>query len=217
MTSTKAFFQPELGAPIPCLFNPSQLSITRSNTWTASERAGRDVPTMTYAGAKNGTMSFEVFFDTTDTGKAVTEHTDALMRLMNVDVTIAGSDEDTGKLRPQTVVFNWGSLKSFEAIISSLTVTLNYFSPTGVPLRAKVPITLTQYKQENLYPPQNPTSGTPWPHGVHRVAPGETLDRIAAKHFADPNAWRRIAEANDIDDPLTLRPGTLLAIPGRQP
>ena len=94
-------------------------------------------------------------------------------------------------------------------------VRLVYFSATGVPLRARVQVTLRQYEQSDAFGPQNPTSGTPRPHAVHRVSRGETLDRIAARHYADPTAWRLIAEANDIDDPLSLRPGMLIAIPGR--
>ena len=42
---------------------------------------------------------------------------------------------------------------------------------------------------------------------------GETLDRIAAAHYADPFNWRLIAEANGIIDPLDVAPGTVLVIP----
>jgi len=214
-TQTKAYFKPETGNQIDCLFNPAELAVSRSNEWRSATRAGRGVPTLDYAGAAGGTMSFEVFFDTTSTGAAVTSYTGALMKLMDVDPTLPGSDRTSGRLRPPTVVFHWGDLHSFRAVVSALDVRLVYFTATGVPLRARVQVTLQQYTQDDAFGPQNPTSGTPWPHAVHRVSPGETLDRIAARHYADPNAWRIIAEANDIHDPLALRPGTLLAIPGR--
>jgi nucleoid-associated protein YgaU len=99
--------------------------------------------------------------------------------------------------------------------VAALDVHLIFFSAAGVPLRARVEVTLRQYEPDDAFGPQNPTSGTPWPHTVHRVSPGETLDRIAARHYGDATAWRIIAEANHIHDPLALRPGTLLAIPGR--
>jgi nucleoid-associated protein YgaU len=214
-TQTKAYFKPETGPQIDCLFNPSELAVSRSNEWRSATRAGRDVPTLEYAGANGGTMTFEVFFDTTDTGRPVTQHTGALMALMDVDPQLPGSDRTTGRLRPPTVVYHWGDLHSFKAVVAALDVKLVYFSATGVPLRARVQVTLRQYEQDDAFGPQNPTSGTPWPHTVHRVSPGETLDRIAARHYADPTAWRVIAEANDIHDPLALRAGALLAIPGR--
>ena len=58
-----------------------------------------------------------------------------------------------------------------------------------------------------------PTSYTPTLHSVHRLVFGETLDRVAAQHYADPTRWRLIAEANGIVDPIALRPGDLLVIP----
>ncbi len=48
---------------------------------------------------------------------------------------------------------------------------------------------------------------------THRVVAGETLDRIAARHYRDASQWRVIAEANGVLDPLDVRPGTLLAVP----
>ncbi|GLY29476.1 LysM peptidoglycan-binding domain-containing protein [Kineosporia sp. NBRC 101731] len=214
-TQTKAYFQPETGARIDCLFNPSELAISRSNEWRCAPRAGRDVPRLEYGGAVSGTMSFEIFFDTTGTGTPVTRYTGALMALMDVDPDLPGSDRTTGRLRPPTVVFHWGDLRSFPAVVTALDVHLVYFSGTGVPLRARVRVSLQQYEQDDAFGPQNPTSGTPWPHTVHQVSPGETLDRIAARYYADPTAWRLIAEANNIQDPLAVRPGATLAIPGR--
>jgi hypothetical protein len=214
-SQTKAYFKPETGPQIDCLFNPSELALSRSNEWRSTTRAGRAVATLEYAGAGNGEMTFEVFFDTTDTGDPVTTHTGALLALMDVNPELPGSDRTTGRLRPPTVVFHWGDLRSFTAVMAQLDVRLLYFSATGVPLRARVQVTLRQYEQDNAFGPQNPTSGTPWPHTVHQVAPNETLDRIAARYYADPTAWRIIAQANNIHDPLAVRPGALLAIPGR--
>jgi nucleoid-associated protein YgaU len=72
---------------------------------------------------------------------------------------------------------------------------------------------LRQYETSQAFGPQNPTSGTPKPHRVHRVQPGETLDRISARYYGDATQWRRLARANDVEDPLALHPGELLDIP----
>ncbi|MCA9527587.1 MAG: LysM peptidoglycan-binding domain-containing protein, partial [Myxococcales bacterium] len=42
---------------------------------------------------------------------------------------------------------------------------------------------------------------------------GETLQSIAGQEYDDPNQWRRIADANGIDDPFRLDPGVRLIIP----
>lgn len=92
-------------------------------------------------------------------------------------------------------------------------MTFTYFSSSGVPLRANMSLSLRQYEQSTAFGPQNPTSGTPRPHRVHRIQPGETLDRISAQYYGDSTKWRALAQANGVEDPLTLRPGALLSIP----
>jgi nucleoid-associated protein YgaU len=209
----KAFLQPEKGDKIPCLFNPTELSFSRANSWSAPEMPGKGVATLNYTGAQSGSMSLRLFFDTTDEGKAVTTYTDRLLGLMEVDTSLPGSNENTNNARPPWVQFHWGSMHSFKAVVSSASVTFTYFSGEGTPLRATVDLSLTQYEDGKVFGPQNPTSGTPHPQRVHRVQPGETLDRIAAAYYAAPTNWRVIAEHNRIEDPLALRPGRLLEIP----
>jgi nucleoid-associated protein YgaU len=41
----------------------------------------------------------------------------------------------------------------------------------------------------------------------------ETLDFIASQEYGQASHWRHIAEANGIDDPMRVRPGTVLALP----
>jgi predicted Zn-dependent protease len=140
-------------------------------------------------------------------------HTAKLLGLMEVEPSLAGANPASGNVRPQWVKFHWGDLHSFKAVITSLDLTFVYFAADGTPLRARADVVLTQFEQEMAFGPQNPTSGTPRPHRVHRVSPGETLDRIAARHYGDATRWRDIAAANRIEDPLALRPGSVLAIP----
>jgi nucleoid-associated protein YgaU len=51
------------------------------------------------------------------------------------------------------------------------------------------------------------------PPTVHNVIAGDNLSRIAADYLGDPQAWREIAELNNIDNPLRLDPGTTLILP----
>ena len=45
------------------------------------------------------------------------------------------------------------------------------------------------------------------------VARGETLAGIAYESYGDATVWRCIADANALDDPRKLRPGTRLLVP----
>lgn len=209
----KAYLETESGSKINCLFNPTQLEVTKTNSWTGGNSKGRNAPDMVFDGGGSGTLSLSLIFDTTDTGKAVTTHTNQLSKLMSIDTSLADYDSATNNGRPQWVKFHWGDMHTFKAVITSMTLTFTYFSSAGVPLRANVLLDLTQYEPETHWAPQNPTSGTPDPQRLHQVNKGETLDRIAARHYKDSTKWRVIAEANGITDPLALRPGSVLSIP----
>jgi nucleoid-associated protein YgaU len=41
----------------------------------------------------------------------------------------------------------------------------------------------------------------------------ETLWLIADEEYGDPSKWRRIAEANDLENPRDLRSGQRLVVP----
>jgi hypothetical protein len=209
----KAYLLTEKGDKIECLFNPAELTITKSNSWQVPESKGRNAPELRFQAGQPGVLSMTLMLDTTDRGSDVTEYTSKLLELMKVDQSIAGADRQRNNARPPWVEFHWGQLHSFKAIVERLQIRFTYFASTGMPLRAKADMVLKQFNDEEFKPLQNPTSHTPTLHTVHRVVHGETLDRIAAHHYADPFNWRLIAEANDVIDPFDVKPGTLLAIP----
>jgi nucleoid-associated protein YgaU len=209
----KAYLKTERGDRIDCLFNPSELTVSKSNSWNAGQSKGRNAPELRFQGGQSATLSLNLTFDTTRDGTDVTEHTTKLLDLMKVDASLPGADRARNSARPPWVEFHWGKLHSFRAIVDKLQIRFTFFAADGMPLRAKVDVTLKQWKDEAELPLQNPTSFTPTVHTVHTLLPGETLDRLAAEHYSDPSRWRLIAEANRIVDPLDLTPGTTLIIP----
>jgi LysM repeat protein len=200
-------------AHINCQYNPEKIKIKRSNSWDTLEMPGKGVKTAIFKGSQPGDFEIEdLIFDTTDSGDPVTTTTDKLLALLDRDPQVQGTSELTNNARPPTVKFHWGQMVSFECYVESVDVEFTYFSSKGVPLRAEVGISLKQFKEDQTRR-QNPTSGTPYPHKVHRMLPGETLDRISSHYYGDPNQWRALASANGIEDPLSVRPGSLLVIP----
>lgn len=212
----KAYLEVETGSRVNCMFNPATFSFSTRNRWESDQIPGKNTPTLRYAGGAAGSFDLSLVFDTTDTGTPVTEHTNSLLKLMEVDTKLAGYDAEKNNGRPPWVKFHWGQhLHSFKAVITSTGVTFTYFAADGLPLRANVELALQQYEPDANWGPQNPTSRTPKPKRTHQVQVGETLDRIAAKYYGDPTKWRDIANLNGVADPLDLRPGRLLSIPER--
>jgi len=214
----KAYLTPEQGEPIECMFNPEQVVVTKQNSWKGGDAKGKNAPSLRFQSGGSKTLKLNLVFDTTGKNKSVTEYTYRLLKLMDVDKRLKGTDRKRNKARPPYVELWWGSLlaERFKAVIESLTITYTYFSKTGVPLRAKADITLKQWDDEDDLPPQNPTSFSPSLHSVHQLRPGETLDRVAAQHYDDATRWRLIADANGILDPLRLDGVTTLAIPEQE-
>ncbi|HBK45656.1 MAG TPA: peptidoglycan-binding protein LysM [Xanthomonadaceae bacterium] len=53
----------------------------------------------------------------------------------------------------------------------------------------------------------------------YTVEKGDSLSKIAKRHYGDANAWKRIFEANRdvLDDPDKIQPGQVLRIPAATP
>lgn len=213
MAVEKAEIEREKGTALPCLFNPTQFRMAKSNMWDSDQVQGKSAPNLFFTGGGSGTLELSLVFDTTDTGKAVTKHTNALFELMEVDPDLPGYRADTERGRPQWVRFRWGNFASFKSVIENLSVEFTYFASDGTPLRARVSLSLKQYEDDPSWVRQNPTSGTPRPGRSHVVQAGEPLDAITARYYGTASDWRVIAEANDIEDPLAVAPGMVLLIP----
>ena len=219
MALTKATIDIESGAgigigdQIECMFNPTEFTVSKGATWTPRDVQGKGQPEMRFVSTTSGTFELALVFDTTETGVSVTEHTDLLLRLVEPSENLPSADAIAK--RPPFVWFSWGRWKSFKAIVTNVSLTYDYFAADGTPLRARAAVSFSQPEEDAAWPPQNPTSHTPLPHRVHRVQRGETLDRVAAAYYSDPTDWRRIADANDISDPIRLAAGSLLIVPKR--
>jgi nucleoid-associated protein YgaU len=86
------------------------------------------------------------------------------------------------------------------------------FLPDGKPCRATAAVSMKELKtaqeQTTLVPRNSPD------HTKRRtLKTGETLALIAHEEYDDAGEWRRIADANGIDDPRNVKPGTVLTLP----
>jgi hypothetical protein len=230
MAPLKATFQrldrdllPE-GGPLKVMYNPTEFTLTKAAQIAEIPIPGLDSPVLQFVRGQTETLSMDLFFDTTDSGMGkdvlpVTHLTDAFYQLIKIDRTTHA---------PPVVQFEWGpegfpgsdlteqwssqSRTSFQCIVESVRQRYTLFSPEGVPLRAVLTVSLREYKSlQQQIDEINPESPD---HAQTRlVQSGDTLSRIANAAYGDPTQWRAIADANDLDDPLDLRPGMILSIP----
>ncbi len=200
----------DTGEEVKCLFNPNEYTFSKKNTWTPKQVKGQNVPSLEFGGGDSMTLRMQLFFDTYATGGDVRTTTNKIWKLMNINTSLA--DMTSTKGRPPMVEFQWGATWSFKAVITSISQKFTLFRDNGIPVRATLDVDFMQAKEEGKYPGQNPTTkGSP---GYKRrvVREGETIDWIAFDEYGDSAMWRHIADVNNLNDPMKLKPGQILAI-----
>jgi hypothetical protein len=122
-------------ADIEVLFNPKEYVIEKSAPWQEHHNAGLDSPQLEFTSGESMVLDVELFFDTYENGKDVKDHTMKIHKLAHID---------GGPERPPTVSFEWGQGLKFTSYLTKLDVKYTKFNPDGVPIRAKVGVTLTE-------------------------------------------------------------------------
>ncbi|HEV2344688.1 MAG TPA: hypothetical protein VGS97_11385 [Actinocrinis sp.] len=108
--------------------------------------------------------------------------------------------------------FVWG--RTYLVSLNQVTVNYTRFSRTGKPVRASVDLTLHLIPKD--LKATNPSSGGLSGRRSHLLTGPETLPELATRTYGEPGRWREIAAANRIEDPLRVRPGTLVYLPSEQ-
>lgn len=196
-------------------FNPAQLALSRRAQWKRTPTAAvRDGVMPEFMGPEPREMTVEIFLDTSDEpdSGSVLKKVNTLFSCCEVTAaSIAAKQPST-----PWVVFQWGSFSTarFTAYVSSVDASYTLFSTTGVPIRATCQVHLNEIPSKTQG--QNPTSGALSARRVHRVVSGDSLQYLAWREYGNAAAWRAIAEANSIDDPNRLYPGTELMLPAAE-
>lgn len=140
-------------------------------------------------------------------GQSVLPTAEQLLSLCEVEVM----SELLGYGSSPLVVFVWGDFISPVSYVTDISLVFTRFNSDGQPIRAEGTIQLQQYPVYDAL--QNPTSGGEMPRKSALVHEADSLAHIAYRSYRTPNRWRDVAAANDIDDPLRVKPGRKLLIP----
>jgi hypothetical protein len=213
----RAYLMVEGGDKLECWFNPENYSVTKTSTWESESTPGQPMPTPQYTGGQPRSLTVELLFD--DTEKADGDVSGVIAKLFTLlEVPAQGGAANKNSGRPPTVEFGWGTATTFKAVVTSLTATYTLFRPNGTPVRATAKLGLMQAEDDpgtgaRWKPRQNPTTSGIGGIRSHTVRDGDSLQSIAFREYGDPTRWRVIAEANDVDDPVRLRRGSVLTVP----
>ena len=203
----------EKGKVIPVLFNPTEYSFERSNSFKATPIPGLGAPLLQFVNGECDQLSMELFLDdyTDPNGPTSREHPETqpvLTRLRELGRLL---EIDRDLHAPPPVRFNWGPME-FAAVIEKLGRKVTMFHPDGTPARATLSVSFKEYRtlRQQLESPRRESADKT---KRRVVVAGDALWLMAAREYDDPREWVRIAEANDLDDPREIEPGDWLTVP----
>jgi hypothetical protein len=203
--------QDNAGLPLQFHYNPTTVSVTKMANWNShGQRNARRTPQQEYTGGRPATLTMKLLFDATDDfARSVPKAIDTLM-----DWAVPTSESiDNNVPQPPVLVLQWGAESYFPCRLKRLRIRYTIFNAAGTPVRATVDVSMVEVPDEPG--PQNPTSGGISGRRSVVFDAGDSLPAVAYREYGNPNLWRALAEANGVDDPLRLRPGTSLLVPSR--
>jgi LysM repeat protein len=224
------------GKKLQVQFNPESLRVSRRRYGSAGIQSAN--PNDARQGASQqstghgATMSIELLFDTSETGKDVLKTTGEIAAMM-----ASSAADSTAETKVQ---FHWGTF-IFTGTIESMDETIDLFSEQGIPLRSTVSLSMVEGRIEREEAMSGGTGAgfgagisAGFSAGISASAgfsagaslgagfsagaavgtqpftlaqSGDTLQGMAARAGVD---WKAVATANGIDNPRLLQPGAVV-------
>lgn len=201
------------GKVISVLFNPSEYSFDRANSYKATPLPGLGTPLLQFVNGECDQLSMELFLDDyTDpsgpTSKERSESAPLMTRFKDLSNLL---EIDRDLHAPPPVRFNWGPIE-FNAVLEKLGRKITMFHPDGTPARATLAASFREYRTlpQQI---QNPRRESADKTKRRVVVGGDELWMMAAREYDDPTRWPLIAQENDLDDPRSITPGDWLVVP----
>lgn len=201
------------GNVITVLFNPTEYSFERTNSYKSAPVPGLGAPLLQFVNGEADQLSMDLFLDDYTDPKGPTslqqKETDPLGKRLRDITRLLDIDRDLHA--PPPVRFNWGPME-FSAVIEKLGRKVTMFHPDGSPARVTLSVSFKEYRtlRQLVEDPRRESADKT----KRRVVVGrESLWLIAAREYDDPKEWLRIARANDLDDPRDIAAGDWLELP----
>ncbi|MFS0519557.1 LysM peptidoglycan-binding domain-containing protein [Nostoc sp. UIC 10607] len=190
----------QTGEAISVRFNPGEYSLDVSNSFAEIGIPGLRTPPIQYIRGNARTLKMELFFDSFEQEVDVRAQTQRLTTLLN---------QDRRTQAPPILLFSWGSF-NFKCVLESVGQRFTMFLRDGTPARATLTVTFREYEEVNFEIQRGFLIGSPT---VKNIVEGNTLSKLAGETIGNPEDWRRLAEANNIENPRKLRAGSSIIIP----
>jgi hypothetical protein len=211
-SAVSAYIQPVIppGPTIKFPYNPGKYTIKTEGNWINKHQPSSPGPTALWGGLSAPELDMDMLLDYFS--QPPTDVPVIIMQLKQLILPSALSKAKRSPCPPICIV-GWGPNIIFDqAYVRNVRVEYQRFL-LGVPVRANVIIHLQAVPLPAPLGPQNPTSGGLATRRTRTVVEGDTLASIAHEEYGAPKNWRALAEANNVDDPMRVKVGTVLTVP----
>ncbi len=211
---------------IPIQFNPSEYKITEGTKYSQRERLRRDEPVVSFAGNPMAKLELKLYFDNDEIYSMISMGVAGATAAMNLINGTESEDKDIKKTidkitaltkidgeehAPPNLAFVWGSMQ-FVGNVSDVVTTYTMFDKSGKALRAVVSLTMVGGYNNSGGERQSPLM-SPDRTKARIMTEDSNIWNIAEREYGDTREWRRIADANNIMNPLDVPVGTVLKVP----
>ena len=192
----------DTGERIPVMYNPEQYSIEQGNNFAEIGIPGLSVSPVQYVRGKGRTLTMELFFDSFERAEDVRRYSGRVVGLL-------APRPDTHA--PPILLFTMGQF-ALRCVLADASQKYTMFLRDGTPVRATLNVRFTEYQAVEIEVEQGFFLGPPT---LHNITQGQGLAQLAADYLGDGQAWREIADANNLDDIFNIPAGLSLTLPGR--
>ena len=122
---------------IPLRFNPTEYQLQKANNFAEIPIPGLESPPIQFVRGTSEKLVADLIVDTSDTLEDVRKaYTNGLRDLMRINAELHA---------PPIVRLTWDT-QVFKGVVEALNITFVLFTPDGIPIRAKLSLTLKEYR-----------------------------------------------------------------------
>ncbi len=187
---------------VEVMFNPSEYNIVYSADVSGPETTGAKKETTEekdpfFEKVKLEDFTIKLIFDTYEYPQG---SQDVRKKAEEITRLIIPKTEGATKKKPPVCLFKWKDFE-YKGIITKIDQKFILFLPNGTPVREEMTLIFKSIlSQEEI----EKNTGYEACRKAWIVKSGDRLDLIAAFELKDASLWRKIANENEIDDPLTF-------------
>ncbi len=193
-----------LAVPIPVRFNPESYTVTSSPEIKKSTANGGNGDHIQFISGGGSVLSMVLHYDTYNSPFRAAD-----VRLLTFPFTnlvkMKGEDHQS-----PLVTFVYGTFL-FRGMVTKADQKFTMFSRLGIPVRCELTFEITEALsiEDKMQEPKESSDRTK----VRTILEGDQLWMLSSKEYDSPEHWRKIAEANNIDNPRLLKQKNELTVP----